>query len=80
MHGNVWEWCQDDWHENYIDAPKDGGAWTSQSGNIKVLRGGSWVYDPQDCRSASRDVNYGDVRGYIYVNIGFRVVCGAAWT
>ncbi|MBE9220555.1 formylglycine-generating enzyme family protein [Dolichospermum flos-aquae] len=80
MHGNVWEWCQDDWHDNYIDAPKDGGAWTSQSGNIKLLRGGSWVYDPQDCRSASRDVNYGDVRGYIYVNIGFRVVCGAAWT
>ncbi|MFM6869409.1 MAG: formylglycine-generating enzyme family protein, partial [Dolichospermum sp.] len=28
MHGNVWEWCQDDWHNNYIDAPIDGTAWT----------------------------------------------------
>ncbi|MFM6252477.1 MAG: formylglycine-generating enzyme family protein, partial [Dolichospermum sp.] len=27
MHGNVWEWCQDDWHENYINAPDDGSAW-----------------------------------------------------
>ncbi|MFN4875064.1 MAG: SUMF1/EgtB/PvdO family nonheme iron enzyme, partial [Aphanizomenon sp.] len=43
MHGNVWEWCEDDWHENYIDAPTDGSAWNSQSGsNTKLLRGGSW--------------------------------------
>ncbi|MFM5959412.1 MAG: formylglycine-generating enzyme family protein, partial [Dolichospermum sp.] len=41
MHGNVWEWCQDDWHENYINAPDDGSAWISLS-NRKVLRGGSW--------------------------------------
>ena len=55
MHGNVWEWCEDDWHENYIDAPTDGSAWNSQSGsNTKPLRGGSWLDAAGDCRSAYR--------------------------
>jgi formylglycine-generating enzyme required for sulfatase activity/uncharacterized caspase-like protein len=76
MHGNVWEWCQDDWHDNYIDAPKDGSGWTSQSGIIlKVLRGGSWLYDPQNCRSASRNDYIRVERDYINNYIGFRVVC-----
>ena len=76
MHGNVWEWCQDDWHDNYIDAPKDGSVWTIQSSNTKMLRGGSWLNGPELCRSAYR-VSY-DV-GFV-LNVGFRVVCGAAWT
>ncbi|MFM6604414.1 MAG: formylglycine-generating enzyme family protein, partial [Dolichospermum sp.] len=46
MHGNVWEWCQDDWHDNYEDAPIDGSVWAGLGiglGNdMKVLRGGSW--------------------------------------
>jgi formylglycine-generating enzyme required for sulfatase activity/uncharacterized caspase-like protein len=77
MHGNVWEWCQDDWHDNYSNAPKDGSVWTSQSGITKLLRGGSWTYTPANCRSASRyHSNLGN-----YDLIGFRVVCsGAAWT
>ncbi|MFM6306961.1 MAG: formylglycine-generating enzyme family protein, partial [Dolichospermum sp.] len=54
MHGNVWEWCQDDWHENYEGAPIDGSAWISLT-NRKVLRGGSWNYYPVLCRSASRN-------------------------
>ncbi|MFM6278998.1 MAG: formylglycine-generating enzyme family protein, partial [Dolichospermum sp.] len=54
MHGNVWEWCQDDWHDNYEGAPIDGSAWISLS-NRKVLRGGSWNYYPVLCRSASRN-------------------------
>ncbi|MDB9489872.1 SUMF1/EgtB/PvdO family nonheme iron enzyme [Dolichospermum circinale CS-534/05] len=77
IHGNVWEWCQDDWHDNYANAPKDGSAWTSQSGNSKMLRGGSWYSIPEDCRSASR--GYNDA-GFGNDNNGFRVVCGAAWT
>ena len=75
MHGNVWEWCQDDWHDNYIDAPKDGSVWTSQSGNNKLLRGGSWNLYPVYCRSAYRnDLNLDDLNSLI----GFRVVCSGA--
>jgi formylglycine-generating enzyme required for sulfatase activity/uncharacterized caspase-like protein len=76
MHGNVWEWCQDAWHDNYQNAPKDGSAWTSQSDNRKMLRGGSWINIPESCRSAYR--NYNDAGDG--VSNGFRVVCGAAWT
>jgi formylglycine-generating enzyme required for sulfatase activity len=74
MCGNVWEWCEDGWHKNYINAPIDGSAWTSL-GSKPVLRGGSWFIIPQYCRSASR-LNYvrGE-RGLINVNVGFRVVC-----
>ena len=76
MHGNVWEWCQDDWHENYIDAPKDGSVWTSRSGDTKMMRGGSWFDDPRYCRSAFRPYINRDVRdNFNYGNLGFRVVC-----
>ncbi|MFM6549654.1 MAG: formylglycine-generating enzyme family protein [Dolichospermum sp.] len=71
MHGNVWEWCQDDWHDNYEGAPIDGSAWISLT-NRTVLRGGSWNYYPVLCRSASRNWNNAVVD---YNNFGFRVVC-----
>ena len=77
MHGNVWEWCQEDWHDDYIDAPKNGSVWTSRSGNTKVQRGGSWLDDPENCRSAYRTVS---VAGFGNSYNGVRVVCGAAWT
>lgn len=74
MHGNVWEWCQDDWHENYNGAPTDGSAWL-ENGNdsFHIQRGGSWIGNPHYCRSASRD-GYAS-RDYIYDSYGFRVVC-----
>ncbi|MBS3030024.1 MAG: SUMF1/EgtB/PvdO family nonheme iron enzyme [Dolichospermum sp. DET50] len=76
MHGNVWEWCLDDYINNYSDAPRDGSALTSQSVSIKLLRGGSWTFIPGYCRSASRsDLNLLD--DYYYF-IGFRVVCSGA--
>ncbi len=71
MHGNVWEWVADDWHENYQGAPNDGSAWLSQS-NIKVARGGSCHNSPGGCRSANR---YGEAHDSIYHDLGFRVVC-----
>ena len=56
MHGNVWEWVADCWHENYARAPRDGSAWTS-GGNCsrRVLRGGSWFSVPVGLRSAVRN-------------------------
>jgi hypothetical protein len=77
MHGNVWEWCQDDWHSNYEDAPTDGSGWLDieKSNNRKLLRGGSWDDYPENCRSAYRNHHY---LGLNNDNIGFRVVCGGA--
>jgi len=75
MHGNVWEWCQDDYKENYINAPIDGSALTSQIASTKSLRGGSWDSYPAYCRSAYRLDSYPN---YFYDGIGFRVVCSGA--
>jgi formylglycine-generating enzyme required for sulfatase activity len=53
MHGNVWEWVEDDWHDNYRRAPTNGSAWKdTKTGG--VLRGGSWADDSGVCRSAYR--------------------------
>jgi formylglycine-generating enzyme required for sulfatase activity len=77
MHGNVWEWCQDNWHSNYEGAPTDGNAWldNEESSDRKLLRGGSWLNNARHCRSAFRDRLSRDIRFYFY---GFRVVCSGA--
>jgi formylglycine-generating enzyme required for sulfatase activity len=54
MHGNVWEWCQDTWHDNYRGAPTNGSAWERGDASRRVVRGGSWLYDPRGFRSATR--------------------------
>lgn len=74
MHGNVWEWVEDVWHDDYQGAPTDGSAWTegkgTKSSRSRVVRGGSWNYFPRFLRSADRDVAGPDDRSDI---IGFRV-------
>jgi formylglycine-generating enzyme required for sulfatase activity len=78
MHGNVWEWCLDDWHDSYVDAPVDGSAWinsTMEEKRLKILRGGSWYGNPSYCRSAYR--NRFDA-GNHYFRSGFRVVYSPA--
>ena len=71
MCGNIWEWCEDEWHENYINAPTDGSAWLDGSNNnIRLLRGGSWFNLPRLCRSANRGGNRRDIRD---IDLGFRL-------
>ncbi len=54
IHGNVYEWVNDNWHENYDDAPTDGSSWISNNVPNKVVRGGSWNSYPFQCRLAFR--------------------------
>lgn len=54
MLGNVWEWVEDEWHENYRGAPTDGSAWkdtgAARNPHLCVLRGGSWSGGSRNCR------------------------------
>ncbi|HBE21138.1 MAG TPA: formylglycine-generating enzyme family protein [Cyanobacteria bacterium UBA11149] len=81
IHGNVWEWCEDLWHDNYNQAPVDGSSWLDKldknenDNRFRLLRGGSWYFSPDFCRAGNRrrfDPDFDDS------NIGFRVVCGVA--
>ena len=56
MHGNVWEWTQDTVHDNYVGAPVDGSAWEEGGDPVRrILRGGSWLYNPRYLRSSVRN-------------------------
>lgn len=56
MHGNVWEWVQDVVHDNYDGAPISGEAWEDGGDQSRrILRGGSWLYNPRYLRSALRN-------------------------
>jgi formylglycine-generating enzyme required for sulfatase activity len=76
MHGLVWEWCADYWHDNYDGATTNGSAWIDSGSDndnlLRLLRGGSWYDNPVVCRCAIR-LNY--YPGGNDLNIGFRVVC-----
>src|SRR5262245_56036249 len=67
MSGNVWEWVEDCWHENYNEAPTDGRAWREENGGLcgrRVIRGGSWGTTPDVVRASLRGGNYADNRNY----------------
>ena len=54
MHGNVWEWVEDCWKDNYRRAPRDGSPMLEGDCSKRVLRGGAWGYEPDSLRSAFR--------------------------
>jgi formylglycine-generating enzyme required for sulfatase activity/serine/threonine protein kinase len=70
MHGNVWEWTQDCWNDNYSSAPNSGEAWNKGDCSQRVLRGGSWLSRPDALRSAYRFRNSTTVRNN---DLGFRL-------
>ncbi|MFG0320140.1 MAG: SUMF1/EgtB/PvdO family nonheme iron enzyme [Planctomycetota bacterium JB042] len=69
MHGNVWEWCEDVWHNDYDGAPSDGSAWVDGASEARVLRGGSFRHPARFARSAYRDWWHPDFRNDF---LGFR--------
>jgi len=71
MHGNVWEWVEDSWHENYDVAPTDGSAWVRGGDpSFRVVRGGSWRNESELVRAAVRFRRNANVR---FDTLGFRV-------
>jgi formylglycine-generating enzyme required for sulfatase activity len=72
--GNIWEWIQDHWHQNYRGAPEDGSAWGAENSYYRVVRGGSW-YDRFDRARIANRINFDpDRRNFV---LGFRVLCAA---
>lgn len=70
MHGNVWQWVEDCYHDNYEGAPTDGSAWISKDCSRRVVRGGSWGQNSRIVRSAFRGRNEPYVQND---DLGFRV-------
>ena len=73
MHGNLCEWCDDEWHDCYEGAPSDGSAWTSGDRAVpRVTRGGSWAHSAEICRSTDRSRELPDLNTRLHY-MGFRV-------
>jgi formylglycine-generating enzyme required for sulfatase activity len=70
VHGNVWEWTEDCWHDSNDGYPADGSARTTGECDRRVVRGGSWDSHPQSLRSASRG---GITAGVQSFDVGFRL-------
>ncbi|MGA8276757.1 MAG: SUMF1/EgtB/PvdO family nonheme iron enzyme [Rhodanobacteraceae bacterium] len=70
MNGNVSEWVEDCWHDNYVRAPHNSAAWVNPGCGIHVIRGGSWGSDPDQVRSAFRLAAASNARS---ARVGFRV-------
>ncbi|TFF49894.1 chromophore maturation protein PvdO [Pseudomonas putida] len=70
MHGNVYEWTADCWHDGYDGAPSDGSVWSGGDCSVRVMRGNDWGEAPVFSRSGNRNNRAPDVRGDF---LGFRV-------
>jgi formylglycine-generating enzyme required for sulfatase activity len=72
MHGNVWEWCLDHWHDSYEQAPTHSQAWINEGESRRIIRGGSWRNEPASCTSTYRMAS--DEKCGTSNNVGFRIV------
>jgi formylglycine-generating enzyme required for sulfatase activity len=70
MLGDVWQWTEDCYHKNYKGAPGDGSAWTTGTCELRACRGGAWLIEPENVRSASRVRDYPTNR---FTSLGFRL-------
>jgi formylglycine-generating enzyme required for sulfatase activity len=68
--GNVSEWTEDCWHQNYARAPVDGSAWINPGCSLRVVRGGYWASAPVQSRAAARKSLSADKYGPVF---GFRI-------
>jgi formylglycine-generating enzyme required for sulfatase activity len=72
VHGYLWEWCADHWHDSYAGAPQDGSAWISGGdATRRVLRGGSWQDKADRLTSTARRSAPKELRG---AEVGLRCV------
>lgn len=72
LHGNLWEWCADNWLDDYSSSPRDSSSYQSKDNRYRAVRGGSWHEPPDLCRSASRlKVLESEADEFM----GFRLVC-----
>ncbi|AEH60086.1 protein of unknown function DUF323 [Methanosalsum zhilinae DSM 4017] len=71
MHGNLWEWCQDRWHDTYNGAPMYNEPWSEGHSEGRVIRGGCWHSFPDYCRSSKR---YCIEPGERHYSLGFRIL------
>jgi formylglycine-generating enzyme required for sulfatase activity len=69
MHGNVWQWTEDCWHDSYRGAPASGAAWTSGDCGKRVLRGGAWDDGPKYLRAAARYWSFTGDRGIFGIRV-----------
>jgi formylglycine-generating enzyme required for sulfatase activity len=69
MLGNVYEWCEDHWHDDYTGAPTDGSAWITDGDPRRVVRGGSWINNHMNYRADHRYKYPGDPSPWV----GFRL-------
>ena len=70
MHGNVWEWVEDCWSDDYSKSPSDGKAWISEECTDRVVRGGSFNSEARFLSSSFRLYTRADYPSHVY---GFRV-------
>ena len=77
MHGNVWEWVEDDWHDWYDGAPVGDQAWVDKPRDARrVIRSGSWESGDFDCRSSTR---FGEKPASRSFSLGFRIAKSFAY-